>query len=151
MRKIDWTKALSDKDIAWLRQAGFMREEQITAHQAQFDAEVPEDEVPGDELTKSAMDPQARVAQPVEGTGAGSPVLVVPEDADAPEDDSEEADDYDRWKVAELENEVKARDDLPDTTNVSVEGTGADGKVLKADLIKGLRLWDQENPDALKD
>lgn len=150
MRNIDWTQALSDEDVAWLRQAGFMSEYQISQHQAQFEADVPEDEVSEDGLTKSAMDPDARIANRVPGTGDGSPQLIVPTEV---EDDEEEpeADDYDRWKLSELETEVENRNKLEDTSDVTVEGTGKDGKVLKADLIKGLRLWDAENPDALKD
>ena len=145
MRKIDWEKPLSDEDIAWLRQAGFMSEERIAAHQAQFDKEVPEPETPEDDLTRSALDPQARVADQVESDGG--PVRVVPEEQDPQADD--EGDDYESWKVSELEAEVKARNELPDTTEVTVEGTGKDGNVTKADLVKGLRLWDNENPGAL--
>lgn len=147
MRKIDWEKSLSDEDIAWLRQAGFMSEERLAAHQAQFDKEVPDPEVPEDELTRSALDPQARVADQVESDGA--PVRVIPENQDPVEDSGEEADDYDQWKKPELEAEVKARNELPDTTEVTVEGTGKDGAVLKEDLVKGLRLWDNENPGVL--
>lgn len=153
MRKIDWDNKLSDEDVAWLRQAGFMSEERIATHQAQFDAEVPPVEVPDDEATRSALDPQARVRERAEGTGDGAPVLVDPTaagDADVSEEDPE-GDDYNQWKVAELEAEVKARNELPDTSEVTVEGTGKDGAVRKDDLVKGLRLWDRENPDALKD
>lgn len=152
MRKIDWDKKLSDEDITWLRQAGFMSEERIAAHQAQFDAEVPEPETPDDTLTRSALDPSARVADRVGGTGDGAPRLVEtpePGSGDAGTDDIE-PDDYDQWKVGELEAEVKARNELPDTTEVTVEGTGSNGNVTKPDLVKGLRLWDQENPDAIK-
>lgn len=151
MRKIDWEKPLSDEDIAWLRQAGFMSEERIAAHQGQFDKEVPEPELSGDEATRSALDAEARAAELSAGTGNGAPVLVNPSNADAQPDQDVEGDDYDQWKKPELEAEVKARNDLPDTTQVTVEGTGKDGAVLKEDLVKGLRLWDNENPDALKD
>lgn len=152
MRKIDWEKPLSDEDVAWLRQAGFMSEERIAAHQAQFDAGVPEPETPDDEVTRSALDAQARMADRVPGTGDGAPVLVDPrEDAGTDTDDEDMVqDDYDQWKVAELENEVTARNEMPDTTTVTVEGTGKNNSVTKADLIKGLRLWDQENPDAIQ-
>lgn len=155
MRKIDWENPLSDEDVAWLRQAGFMSEERIAAHQAQFDKEVPEPEVPEDNLTKSAMDPAARVADPVPGMGDGAPVLVDPREQDNPgpegtEDEDLVPDDYDQWKVSELENEVTARNEMPDTTMVTVEGTGKNNSVTKPDLIKGLRLWDQENPDAIQ-
>lgn len=147
MRKIDWEKPLSDEDIAWLRQAGFMSEERIAAHQAQFDKEVPEPETPEDDLTRSALDPQARVAEQVPSDGA--PVRVVPEQQDPATGDGDEGDDYDQWKVSELEAEVTARNAMPDTTEVTVEGTGANGKVTKSDLVKGLRLWDNENPGVL--
>lgn len=149
MRKIDWDKKLSQDDIAWLRQAGFMSEERIAAHQSQFDAEVPDPDVPDDEATRSALDAQARLANPVEGTGNGSPVLVDPTAGDA--STSETGDDYDQWKVAELDAEVQARNEMTETSQVEVTGTGQNGNITKQDLIKGLRLWDRENPDALKD
>jgi len=50
-------------------------------------------------------------------------------------------DDYDDWKVAELEAEVAEREPA-----VELTGTGKDGKVLKLDLIAGLRAWDRANP-----
>jgi hypothetical protein len=150
MRKIDWDKKLSDEDVSWLRQAGFMSEDRIANHQAQFNAEVPEVEVPEDEATRSALDAEARLAARVEGTGAGSPVLVDPTAAEIEDEDSG-LDDYDRWKKPELEAEVKARNEMPDTSEVTVIGTGRDGAILKEDLVKGLRLWDIDNPDALKD
>lgn len=155
MRKIDWEKALSDEDIAWLRQAGFMSEEKIAAHQEQFGGDVPEVETGGDPLTKDALDPETRMAERVEGTGTGSPELVDPTATDSEDSDTPEEDDYDSWKVNELEAEVAARNDLAEKRDevspVVVEGTGKDGAVRKADLVKGLRLWDQENPDALQD
>lgn len=149
MRKMDWEKPLSEEDIAWLRQAGFMSEERIAAHQAQFDKEVPEVDAPEDELTRSALDAAARVAEQIESDGA--PVRVVPEQQDPAATGGDFEDDYDSWKKSELEAEVTARNAMPDTTEVTVEGTGKDGAVLKEDLVKGLRLWDNENPDALKD
>jgi hypothetical protein len=66
-------------------------------------------------------------------------------------EDEEDELDYTKWPVKELEDEVAARNAMKDTTKVDVVGTGKDGAVRKADLVKGLRLWDQENPDALKD
>jgi hypothetical protein len=123
--------------------------ERVEMHQAEHNAKVPDPETPDDTLTRSALDPTARVADPAEGTGTGSPVLVDPTNSGDAEDI--EGDDYDQWKVGELEAEVKARNDLPDTSQVSVVGTGKDGNITKPDLVKGLRLWDQENPDALKD
>jgi hypothetical protein len=148
MRKIDWEAPLSEDDLAWLRQAGFMSEEQIAIHQSQFGEEVAEPEVPADEVTKSALDPTARMGEPVP-PGNGAAVLVDPTKADP--QDIEDDDDYDTWKVSDLEDEVAARDGLPDSGDVEIVGTGQNGKVLKADLIKGLRLWDTENPGALKD
>jgi hypothetical protein len=126
MRKIDWTEPLSNEDIAFLRQVGVQgMEERIQAHQAYHGAEVPPD-LSGDELL---------IAQQQAST---------PE----PEDDTFE-DDYDSWKVAELEAEVTNRDAIEGTSNVLVNGTGKDGKVLKSDLVYGLRAWDRENPNAL--
>lgn len=155
MRKIDWDKALSKEDIAWLRQAGIPgMTERIDLHQAQFKAEVPEVEVPEDTLTTSALDPQGRVANQVPEFGQlGAPQLVDPTqptaDAEITEDDDLE--DYDSWSKEDLDKEVVARNKMADTSEVTVVGTGKDGNVLKADLVKGLKLWDQENPDAFKD
>lgn len=147
MRKIDWDKALSPEDVAWLRQSGIMSEEQIERHQGQHKAEVPEIEIPEDEVTKDALS-AARVRDRVV-TGDG-PLEVDPTGgSDAPTED-EIDDDYDSWKVGELNAEVTARNELPETSAVEVVGTGKDGAVTKPDLIKGLRLWDVENPDALK-
>lgn len=148
MRKLNYDKPFSDEDIAWLRQAGsVMSEEQIQRHQAQYDAQVPEDEIPEDEATRSALDPQANAATP---TGQqNGPLLIDPTQADPPPVD-DEGDDYDSWKIPELEAEVKARNELENTTQVEITGTGSQGKVTKADLVKGLRLWDAENPEALQ-
>jgi hypothetical protein len=143
MRKINWDEKLSGEDIEWLRSAGHVSEEQIAAHQAQFDAEVPDAEVPEDETTLSALDPTSSAATPA-NTGDGvkkvDPTLADPQDAIE--------DDYEQWTVKELNDEVEARNAIPDTGEVTVEGTGSNGKVTKADLIKGLRLWDAENPTA---
>lgn len=155
MRKIDWEHALSDEDIAWLRQSGQPgMEERIERHQVQFDAEVPENEVPDDTVTQSALDPSARLRG--EFVGADSaPVNLTPEnpqagDATETEDDG---DDYDSWKVAELKDEVAARnkiaDEQEDVTMVEVTGTGKEGAITKADVIKALRFWDDENPGVL--
>lgn len=150
MRKIDWEGPLSEQDIAWLRQAGFMSEDQIAAHQGQFDADVPDNDVPDDETTQDGLNPSGRVVQPVEGVGNGSPALVVPDGSDTETlgPDGVE-DDYDRWTVKELEDEVEARNKMANVSDVEVTGTGQNGKILKADMVKGLRLWDQENPNAL--
>lgn len=153
MRKIDWDKALSEEDIAWLRQAGIPgTAERIAMNVEQFKVKVPEVETPEDTLTRSALDPEARRADLVPGFDqTGAPQLVDPTRPvdDAP-DEEEEADDYDSWSKPELENEVEARNSLEGTSDVTVVGTGSNGSVVKADLIKGLRLWDQENPGALE-
>lgn len=141
MRKINWDDKLSDEDIVWLRAAGFKTEDQIAAHQAQFDAQVPDAEVPDDEATQSALDPNSRANTPA-GTGDG-PMQVDPTQADPP---PSVEDDYDTWNVADLKDEVDTRNSMPDTGQVEVSGTGKNGSVTKADLIKGLRLWDAENP-----
>lgn len=151
MRKMNMEGPLSEEDIAWLRQAGsVMTEEQIARHQAQFEAKVPDAEVPGDEVTRSALDPSARTAEYVPGEGA--PTQIDPTQADS-SDDAEiediDGDDYETWKVAELETEVTNRNLMDDTTRVEVIGTGKNGAVTKTDLVKGLRLWDVDNPGAL--
>jgi hypothetical protein len=149
MRKLEWggDKPFSEEDMRFIVQAGVPGWiERAEAHQARFNKEMPDLTVGGDTLTKYADDPTARVAELVESQGA--PVLVDPT-AKPPEDS--EGDDYDEWKVADLETEVRARNEMPDTSEVVIEGTGRDGKVLKADLVKGLRLWDQDNPQALND
>lgn len=65
--------------------------------------------------------------------------------SDAPTDDVEGfEDDYDEWKVGELEAEVAKRELI---APIDVVATGAHDKVLKADMVKALRLWDQTNPD----
>jgi hypothetical protein len=145
MRKINWDEKLSDEDVAWLRQAGSVRtEDQIAAHQARF-----EDEVPEDTVTQSALDPNARANTPAD-TGDG-PTLIDPTQADPQDGDGEGDDyDYDDWKVSELDAEVTARNSLDNRkSDVEVVGTGANGKVTKPDLIKGLRLWDSENVGVL--
>lgn len=151
MRQIDWDKELSEEDIAWLRQTGIPgMEDRITQHQGQYAAGVPDFEIPKDEVTRSALDPNAGADAAVNlGTG---PQKVDPRDNDPQDED--EPDDYDTWSKVELENEVTTRNDLANKSDgtisgVEVVGTGSNGAVKKEDLIKGLRLWDQENPDAL--
>lgn len=139
MRPINWDKALSDEDVAWLRSSGmYSVEERIRENQERFNKEYEKPESGDDEVTRSALDPSARTADPADNA------VFPTEPTDAPADD-----DYDSWKVAELEEEVKARNDLENTSEVVVEGTGQHGNVTKADLIKGLRQWDRENPNAL--
>jgi len=147
MRKLDLTNKLSDEDITWLRAAGHWSEEQIATHQAQFDAEVPDPETPDDPATRSALDASSSAATPAD-TGDG-PRRVDPTEADPQGAGAE--DDYETWTKADLENEVSARNADPDTTDVEVVGTGSNGNVTKADLIKGLRLWDQDNPEVPED
>lgn len=157
MRKLDFSKPFSEADIAWLRQAGsVLTEEQIALHQEGFGEDVPELEDVEDQVTRSALDPTARRVDRVESDGAAQ--LIDPTKADPQGDDesSEEPDDYDTWNKTELENEVTARNVIAGgsdgkVTSVEVVGTGANGSVKKEDLIKGLRLWDQENPGALED
>jgi hypothetical protein len=160
MRQIDWDQELSEEDISWLRQSGMLDVEgRIERHQAKFGAEVPDGEVPEDTLTTSALDPLGRAkGEPVPSDGA--PVNTTPEPGtvhagDAIDLDDEGADDYDVWKVRELEAEVEARnkiaDEREDVTTVEVVGTGTNGAIRKPDLIKGLRIWDDENPGILSE
>jgi hypothetical protein len=144
MRPIDWNGPLSEEDVAFLRQMGVVgMEERIQGHQARFSADVPSTETPADTVTTSALDVTGGAATPA-NTGDG-PKRIDPTQEDPPQVD----DDYDSWKVAELETEVTARNEMPDTSQVTVVGSGKDGKVLKSDLIDGLRAWDRENPDAI--
>jgi hypothetical protein len=144
MRKIDWEAPLSDEDIAWIRQAGIRTDAQIEAHQAQFGEDVPDLSSPDDSSTQSALDPQ--------GKARGVPV----DQGDIPVDEGdtpgrhqadEIADDYDSWKVAELREEVTNRNRLSeereDVTSVNPEGN------TKPELIKALRIWDDENPGVI--
>ena len=135
MRKLNWDEKLSDEDIVWLRNAGHVSEEQIAAHQAQFDAEVPDPEVPEDLVTRSALDPTARAHTPAE-TGDG-PVQVDPTQAD-PQDETE--DDYDEWSAADLKNEVSARNAIEGTSEVEVVGTGKNGALTKSSYVKASAL-----------
>lgn len=149
MRKIDWDNELSEEDIAFLRQTGIVGiEDRISKHQEQFGGVVPEDQSGDDGVTRSALDPQAgadSLVPPSEGQTV--PTKVDPTKADPPGDD--EPDDYDTWSKDDLEAEVIARNAMENTTDVEVVATGKNGAVLKADMIKGLRLWDSENPGAL--
>ena len=155
MRKIDYEKPFSEEDITWLRQAGFMSEEAIARHQEQFGADVPEDESQEDTATQSALDPNARLrGEPVPNDS--HPVNISPDAGSVQAGDAltdDDTDDYDSWKVAELKEEVAARnklsDEREDVTPVSIEGTGKEGAVTKQDVVKALRLWDQENPGVL--
>lgn len=153
MRQIDWSKELSEDDMVWLRQTGIPGvEDRITKHQEQYGAPVQDPEVPNDTVTRSALDPNAG-ADAATNLGTG-PQKVDPREADPQEVDEDEPDDYDTWSKVELDNEVTARNDLANKSDgtvsgVEVVGTGSNGAVKKEDLVKGLRLWDRENPDAL--
>lgn len=158
MRKINWDQELSEEDITWLLQSGQLgMEDRISAHQARFGGVV-ELEHPEDTVTQSALDPSARLrGEPIPVDSA--PVNLSPEPGtvqagDALEGEGDDSDDYDNWKLAELRAEVTARNELaaktPELTEVVVEGTGADGAVRKQDLVKALRIWDDENPGALE-
>lgn len=147
MRKIDWEGPLTEEDIAWLRQTGIPAiEERIEKHQAQYDAKVPEVEVPSDLVTVSALDPEGGGSTSAL-TGDG-PMKVDPTLADPQDDEAD--DDYDSWSVEELKAEIEARNALPGTSKVEVIGTGKNGAITNADRIKALRLWDADNPEALK-
>lgn len=146
MRKIDWDAPLTEEDIAWLRQTGIPGiEDRIEKHQAQYDVEVPEVEIEKDKVTQSALNPEASASTPVL-TGDG-PMKVDPREADP---QAESPDDYDSWSVDELKSEIEARNTMEGTSQVEVTGTGKGGAITNADRIKGLRLWDVENPDALQ-
>ena len=158
MRQIDWDGPLSEEDIVWLRQAGILgMEDKIATHQAKYKADVPEVEVPEDTITQSALDPQGRAkGEPVPSDGA--PVNTTPEPGSVQAGDaieSDDDDDYDAWKVAELSAEIDARNEIAekrdDVTSVVVAGTGKDGAVRKPDLVKALRIWDDENPGVLEE
>lgn len=153
MRQIDWTKKLSSEDVQWVRASGMYDVERMLAENAEkFGTDVPE--APADEATRSAMDAAARSGEQVT-TGAVTQVDPTQGNDEEPPVEDLEGDDYDTWNKTDLEAEVTARNALAakeeNVSEVTVEGTGKDGSVLKADLVKGLRLWDQENPDALSD
>lgn len=155
MRKIDHTARYSAEDIAFLRTNYPPYVEDMIVQNGKthgYDPDVPE--VPEDDVTRVAIGAEANdgVTTPVVDPATSAPRLVDPlgaSDDGAGEDVGGADDDYDRWKVSELEADVKARNEMPETTNVEVVGTGANGKVLKEDLIKSLRLWDAQNPGAL--
>lgn len=145
MRKIDWDKKLTDEDITWLRQSGLVRvngletEDAIRQNAENHGGQVDDPEIPEDTTTRSALDPTGRTSLGVVATGE------TPKDPVA--DPSAADDDYDQRTVHELADEVKTRNSAAEaegTPKVEVIGTGTDGKVRKADLVKGLRLHDQE-------
>lgn len=136
MRKIDWSGPLSPEDVAFLVQAGIPgMEERVKAHQAlhggeSFDAAAPD-------TATQFVGPRGLVDADILGGG------------DIEEEEAEPDDDYDDWTKLDLDNEVTARNAIEGTTPVEVVGTGKDGNVLKPDLIKALRVWDQMNPEAI--
>lgn len=64
---------------------------------------------------------------------------------DSPSTDDEEGDDYEDWKVAELQAEVDERINLG--RSIEVTGSGKDGNVLKPDLISALRADDEADTE----
>lgn len=124
-------QALTDDQKAWLRSWG--QYDLIRANEEEYSGGAQEEIPTGDDpYTKSALDPDADQRS------------VMP---DPTSDEDEEADDYDEWTKAELEAEVAKRNEDPENADsqVVVTGTGKGGAILKEDLIKGLRVWDQEN------
>lgn len=126
-----WDGPMSEDDKTWLKT--WDQFDLIRANEEEFSGgATTEDPEADNPALKSALDPNAtqRAALP---------------DPETPDED--DADDYDEWTVAELEAEVAKRNNDPENTDTPVEvvGTGSKGKVLKEDLIKGLRLWDSEN------
>lgn len=137
MRNIDWDQPLSEEDKAWLRQSGMpMVEQRIKANEEQFNQEPSTPDVPPDTVTRSALDPTARVSEGPVPTG------------ETPASGEDELDDYDDWTVAELNAEVTKRNDDAESEEdtVTVTGTGTNGAVRKPDLIAGLRAWDRDHP-----
>lgn len=147
MRKLNFEDKLSEEDIAWIRQAGWPNGEDLIIENAErFGTKIPEPET-GENPLRGVVGEEAVGNPPQPIDPASGAVRLV--DPTAQQELIE--DDYDQWKLPELEAEVKARNEMPDTTDVTIQATGSGGKILKADIVKGLRLWDQENPDALKD
>lgn len=133
MRKIDWDGPLSREDLAFLSQAGIPgMEDRVRAHQAKFE-----------DAESFPAPPSDTATQHVGGVVTLDP--VVEETPDTLEDD------YDDWSKADLETEIHARNAIQGSADVEVIGTGANGNVTKADMVKGLRVWDQMNPGALED
>lgn len=148
MRKLNDDKAYTEDDILWIRNSGIpFGEERIAQNAERFKLDVPPVEVP---------EPDANLREVVGADAAGEvgeidPGSGAPRRVDPVQDPTVEViDDYDQWSKKELEDEVTARNEMPDTGTVVVEGTGKNGNVLAADLVTGLRLWDRENPEALK-
>jgi hypothetical protein len=61
-----------------------------------------------------------------------------------PSDDDGDVEPYEEWSVIDLEKEVATRNaDRAEDDKIVVDGTGSNGNVVKADLVKAL-----ENDDA---
>lgn len=130
-----YERAMTDDEKAWLRTWG--QHDLIRANEEEFSGGAKEEVPSGDDpTTKSVLNPNADQRVVTE-------VLPDPEEPEA----EEELDDYDEWTKAELEAEVAKRNADPENADhqVEVTGTGRNGSVLKEDLIKGLRVWDQES------
>jgi hypothetical protein len=145
MRQIDWDAELSADDKAWVRQAGLLRaEERIAENEARFGAgrSIDDVKVPPDP-SRSAMDPTATASDGPVPTANATPENPADEGADD-EDAKDDGDDYDRWTVEELNDEMNDRNTDPERTKdaIAVTGTGRNGKVLKADVIAALRADD---------
>lgn len=149
MRKIDWEGLVSEEDADWYRTTGAPgAEDRIRQNRETYGQDYTPPEVPENPAIQSADDPNARAkGTPVDSPGG--PQLIDPREQGKVEEVEE--DDYDTWSKTDLEKEVDARTKLAeqreDVTPVTVVGTGSGGNITKADLIKGLRVWDQENPE----
>lgn len=137
MRQIDWSKRLSDDDVAWLRASGMRFDpngqplEQAIQANLGTDFEAPEDNDPG----RSVLDPTATGAQPFASLTADEQRAAL--DAGNPDaDDEEPEDDYDEWSKDELKEEADKRE-------LEVTGTGRNGSVLVKDLVSALREDDK--------
>lgn len=147
MRNIDWSKKISPEDIAWLRQSGIpyvgpMRtEDAIQDNAKRFKFTAPEEEIQADTVTRSVLDPSGRASEGVVATSE----TIDRSPAESGNGESE-GDEYDQMSVTDLVSVVRDRNQKAETNgtpHVEVVGTGTEGKVRKADLVKGLRLHDQ--------
>lgn len=122
---------LSDQDKEWLRARG---------QGNRIPGETKSDPNGSVELSSTATAEEVLAATPNTGT-ATRPANVVVNPAN-PEGYTE--DDYTSWKVPDLEQEVKDRnEDREEANQINVVGTGKDDKVLKADLVAALVADDE--------